>query len=237
MQFPVVLAQCDEKREFFRKTLPLVLSGLSELKGAMVPVICVDTGCNEGGDDHSHPYKFDFFITCDMKCLKLIMNRQGGAPACACLFCDFYTDGLNKLEKPELVSYSAESFCGVVDGCDCSACGFFLASAEDGGRNVTEKENVTLFDDDLVQLMSDAWVDVWKRKGGSMSRAEFEKTEESKAWSRTHCSFQGENRAHKNTNTHKRARTPFPHMLTHILKASIILLKFRFLRTLWTACI
>ena len=56
MQFPVLLAQTSETREFYAYTLPDVLKGLIELSRTGVDVVCVDEDCPsfEREVDHTH---------------------------------------------------------------------------------------------------------------------------------------------------------------------------------------
>lgn len=56
MQFPILLAQTSESRDFYSYTLPDVLKGLIELSHTGVDVVCIDDECPscEGDDDHTH---------------------------------------------------------------------------------------------------------------------------------------------------------------------------------------
>lgn len=56
MQYPILLAQTAESREFFGRTLPTCLNGLIKLSETGVDVVCIDDNCQQYCEysDHSH---------------------------------------------------------------------------------------------------------------------------------------------------------------------------------------
>lgn len=62
-------------------------------------VVCTEAACDGVGGTatmtvpkpsgkHTHSLPVEVAITCDLKAMKEIVNRQGGTPACGCLVCD-----------------------------------------------------------------------------------------------------------------------------------------------------
>jgi len=99
MQFPVLLSQAKESREYYAKTLPPLLRGLIALSERGVDVLCVRDDCPDhplppGGvavEDMSprvHHMPLDYCLVCDMACIKCLLDRQSGMTMCGCFLCD-----------------------------------------------------------------------------------------------------------------------------------------------------
>ena len=94
LAFPFLMAQSTESRHFYAETLPALVESLVGLTNGGVEAACVDF--SESSRRYNVGIDIDFVICCDMKCLKLLLNRQDGNVLRGCMFCSVQTSGKGK---------------------------------------------------------------------------------------------------------------------------------------------